>query len=311
MVIETAGVAAKGQNEGVARIHSACHTIANVASPRSATPYADVGGVGLSAVTSRATRARTFTTAQWHTEPANPRRIGAGYGPIVVNPEADVPRRRAISSAALGIGLASGAYALSFGAIAVASGLDVWQTQVLSILMFTGASQFALVGVLGAGGGAVAAVLTAWLLGARNGIYALSMAPVIRVHGVRRLIGAQLTIDESTAMALANPEPPEAARMAFWRTGISIFVLWNIGTLLGALGAAAIGDAATLGLDAAIPAAFVALLWPRLVNRSMWALALAAGAVAIVLTPFLRPGLPVLVAGLVALVAAALIRDPS
>lgn len=227
----------------------------------------------------------------------------------MVIPQPAAGRRRAINSAALGIGVASGAYALSFGAIAVASGLDVWQTQVLSVLMFTGASQFALVGVLGAGGGAVSAVLTAWLLGARNGIYGLSMAPMLRLHGLRRLAGAHLTLDESTAMALANPDPAEASRMAFWRTGISVFVLWNIGTLLGALGAAAIGDPGTFGLDAAIPAAFIAMLWPRLVNRSMWALALAAGAVAIVLTPFLRPGLPVLAAGLVALVAAALMRD--
>lgn len=214
--------------------------------------------------------------------------------------------RRQISSKALGIGLATGAYGLSFGAISVASGLDAWQTQALSLLMFTGGSQFALVGVLGAGGGVVAAVLTAWLLGARNSVYALSLAPVLRVAGPSRLAAAQLTIDESTAMALSHPHEPVAARHAFWSTGIAVFVLWNIGTLVGALGATWIGDPATLGLDAAIPAAFVALLWPRLVDRTMWAVALAGAAVALVLTPVLQPGLPVLAAGLVALVAAAL-----
>ena len=117
--------------------------------------------------------------------------------------------RRRITSGAVGIGLATGAYGLSFGAISVASGLTALQTQTLSLLMFTGGSQFALVGVLGAGGGAVAAILTAWLLGARNGMYALSMAPTLQVTGLRRLAAAELTIDESTAMALAHPDPPD------------------------------------------------------------------------------------------------------
>jgi 4-azaleucine resistance transporter AzlC len=221
-------------------------------------------------------------------------------------PDVPAPARRRITSNALGIGLASGAYALSFGAISVASGLSPWQTMTMSLLMFTGASQFALVGVLGAGGGAVAAVLTALLLGARNGIYALSMAPVLQAPGLRRLAAAQFTIDETTAMALSNPEPPAAARYAFWSTGLSVFVLWNVGTLFGALGAAALGDPGSLGLDAAIPAAFIALLWPRLVDRTMWAVAAVGAAVALVLTPVLRPGLPVLAAALVAVVAAAL-----
>lgn len=211
---------------------------------------------------------------------------------------------RSVHATALSIGVATGAYGLSFGAIAVASGLSAWQAQSLSLLMFTGASQFALVGVLGAGGGAVAAVLTAWLLGARNGLYALSLAPTLRLVGWRRLTGAQLTIDESTATALAHPDNPEMARRAFWTTGLAVYVLWNIGTAAGALGAAALNDPTTLGLDAAIPAGFVALLWPRLVDRTTWAVALAGAAVAIVLTPVLRPGLPVLAAALVALVAA-------
>jgi predicted branched-subunit amino acid permease len=217
------------------------------------------------------------------------------------------PQHRAIRSSALGIGLATGAYALSFGAISVASGLSVLQTQALSIFMFTGASQFALVGVLGAGGGAIAAVLTAWLLGARNGLYALSLAPILQPHGLRRLGAAQLTIDESTAMALAHPEPRAAARHAFYSTGLAVFVLWNIGTAIGAIGAAALSDPAMLGLDAAIPAGFLALLWPRLTSRTMWAVAAAGALVAMVLTPLIRPGLPVLAAGLVALIASWLI----
>ena len=207
----------------------------------------------------------------------------------------------------MGIGIATGAYGLSFGAISVASGVSPLQTQAVSLLMFTGASQFALVGVLGAGGGAVAAVLTAWLLGTRNGLYALSLAPILNVGGVRRLAAAQLTIDESTAMALAHPEPAAAARRAFWSTGLAVYVLWNLGTLVGALGAAVIDDPATLGLDAAIPAGFLALLWPRLVGRTMWAVAIAGAVVALALTPILRPGMPVLAAGIVALAASWLI----
>jgi len=219
------------------------------------------------------------------------------------------PSQRGIHATALSIGLATGAYGLSFGAIAVASGLTAWQAQTLSVLMFTGASQFALVGVLGAGGGLIAAVATAWLLGARNGLYALSLAPTLRLRGWRRLLGAHLTIDESTATALAHPGEPATGRRAFWSTGLAVLVLWNIGTAVGAIGAAALDDPATLGLDAAIPAGFVALLWPRLVDRTAWAVALGGAVVALALTPVLRPGLPVLAAGLVAVAATRLVRS--
>ncbi|HAN72624.1 MAG TPA: branched-chain amino acid ABC transporter permease [Actinobacteria bacterium] len=214
--------------------------------------------------------------------------------------------RRQIHAKAVSIAVATGAYALSFGAISVSTGLDVWQTQALSLLMFTGASQFAFVGIVGAGGGLVAAVLTAWLLGARNSMYAVGLSPILDLRGVRRLIGAQATIDESTAMALAHPEPRESSRYAFWMTGLWIYVLWNLGTLIGALSAEAIGDPSVLGLDAATAAALLALLWPRLKDRQMWAVALAAAGVAVVLTPVLQPGLPVLAAALVALAAGTL-----
>jgi predicted branched-subunit amino acid permease len=203
---------------------------------------------------------------------------------------------------------------LSFGAIASASGLNVWQTATLSLGMFTGASQFALVGVLGAGGGALAAVLTALLLGARNSLYAVSLRPFLReAQGTTtpwwRVLGrAQITIDESTAMAIRYPEGSRQARHAFWTTGVAIFVLWNLGTLVGALGAAALDDPRTLGLDAAVPAGFIALLWPRLRDRSAIALALVSAAVALALVPVLQPGLPVLAAALVAVAAERLTR---
>lgn len=217
-------------------------------------------------------------------------------------------RRRAILRDALGIGIACGAYAVSFGAISVASGLTLLQTQVLSLGMFTGASQFALVGVLGAGGGAVAAIAIALMLGLRNGLYAMSLRQLLGFGWPTRLLAAQGTIDESTAMALAHQSDTDGdapQRWAFWATAVSIFVLWNAGTLIGALGAAALGDPAVLGLDAAIPAGFLALLWPRLRDRRAWAIALAGALVAVILTPVLPPGLPVLAAAGVALVAAA------
>ena len=225
----------------------------------------------------------------------------------MTSPSAAASQRRQIHAKAISIGVATGAYALSFGAISVSTGLDVWQTQAMSLLMFTGASQFAFVGILGAGGGLLAAVLTAWLLGARNSMYAVSLAPRLDLRGLRRLLGAQGTIDESTAMALAHPEPVEDSRYAFWITAAWIYLLWNIGTLIGALGAAALGDPGVLGLDAVTAAALLALLWPRLVGRSMWATALAAAGVAVALTPVLRPGLPVLAAALVAVIASTLL----
>ena len=219
--------------------------------------------------------------------------------------------KRPITSSALGIGLATGAYGLSFGAISVASGLTAIQTQTLSLLMFTGASQFALVGVLGAGGGAIAAVLTAWLLGARNGLYALHIAPTLNLRGLRKPIAAQLTIDESTAMSIAHEPIVDHSRHAFWATGISVYVLWNIGTLLGALGASAIGDPAMLGLEAAIPAGFLALLWPRLRDRTAWAIAAGGATIALVLTPLTRSGVPVLASALIAVLAGYRLRDRS
>jgi predicted branched-subunit amino acid permease len=217
-------------------------------------------------------------------------------------PEPWTQRRAAVVRNALGVGVATGAYGISFGAVSVAAGLSVPATCALSVLLFSGGSQFALVGVLGAGGSAVAGVTTALLLGVRNALYGLRLAPLLAARGVRRLVAAQLTIDESTAMALGQDEP-RAARLAFWSTGLSVFLLWNLATLVGAIGATAFGDPQALGLDAAIPAAFVALLWPRLRGRQPWLVAGAAAVVALALSPVVPAGVPVLVAALTALVA--------
>jgi predicted branched-subunit amino acid permease len=221
-------------------------------------------------------------------------------GPATGGPPDPAELRRARRDA-LGIAVATGAYALSFGAVSVAAGLDVWQTQVLSAVMFTGGSQFALVGILGAGGTAVPAVAAALSLGLRNGLYGMRLARLLQPSGARRLAAAHFVIDETTAMAIVRDDP-RVARYAFWFTGLALCVLWNLGTLAGALAGGAVADPAALGLDAAVPAAFLALLWPRLTGRRERLAALVAAAVALALVPVVPIGVPVLVAGAVALV---------
>lgn len=202
----------------------------------------------------------------------------------------------------LGVVLATSAYGVSFGALAVASGLDVWQTCVLSLVMFTGGSQFAFVGVFAAGGVAAlpSAIASAVLLGVRNIAYGLRMAPVVGGGVLRRASAAHFTIDESTAVAIAQSDP-RLRRVGFWVTGVGIYVGWNITTLVGALVGDVLGDPRAWGLDAAAAAAFLALLWPRLKQRQAIAVGAAAAVVAASLTPFLLPGLPVLLAAVVAI----------
>lgn len=202
-------------------------------------------------------------------------------------------KRRMVLRDALAVGVATGAYGLSFGAVATAAGLSVAQAVASSLLMFTGASQFALVGVLGAGGGPLAAAATATLLGSRNAFYGLRLAGILRVRGARRLLAAQLVIDESSAMAVLR-EDRRSARLAFWATGCAVFALWNLATLIGAVGARTFDDTRDLGLDAAAPAAFVALLAPRLRDRATWPVSAAAAVLALILTPVLPAGVPLL-----------------
>ena len=118
-------------------------------------------------------------------------------------------RRSTVTRNAVSVGLATGLYGISFGALAVTNGFSFLQTQVLSLGLFSGASQFAVVGIMGAGGGVFAAVATSSLLGLRNGFYALSLANLLKLKKYKKIIGAQLTIDESTAMAVANNENEE------------------------------------------------------------------------------------------------------
>jgi len=212
----------------------------------------------------------------------------------------------------LGVGLATGLYGASFGAVAVGSGLSVAQTCVLSLVMFTGASQFALVGVLAGGGTPLASAMAALLLGSRNTLYGLRIGPLLGWRGSRRLAVAQLVIDESTAMSLTRPDR-SLARVGFLTTGLSIFVLWNLFTLVGAVAGEALGDPESYGLDAAVGAAFLGLLWPRLTDPVNRGVALAAAALALALVPVTSPGIPVLAAGGVALLVGSRSRhvDPT
>jgi 4-azaleucine resistance transporter AzlC len=196
---------------------------------------------------------------------------------------------------AAGIGAAVGAFGISFGTLAIAAGLTPAQTIAMSLLVFTGASQLAFIGVLAAGGGALAALIPAVLLAVRNGVYGLSLVPVIQGTRIRRLLKAHLVIDESTAMARAQRSPAGAHR-AFILTGMSVLVLWNAGTIVGVVLGRAIGDPRTLGLDVMFPAAFLALLAPQLSRPHARGVAVGGGLLALACVPFAPAGVPILVA---------------
>lgn len=216
------------------------------------------------------------------------------------------PTRRSVVRNCIGVGIAVGTYGAAFGAASVAAGLSTVQTSLLSLLAFTGGTQFAVVGVIAGGGGAAAALGSGLLLGSRNALYAMRLAPLLQVRGLRRLLAAHGTIDESTAMAIGQREP-DLSRLAFWWTFGSVFTVWNLATVLGAAGASAFGDPARFGLDAVIPAAFLALLAPRLrQGRVERRVALGGAAIAAALIPITPPGVPVLAATAALLLAGSL-----
>ncbi|MDT9694801.1 AzlC family ABC transporter permease [Streptomyces sp. P17] len=199
----------------------------------------------------------------------------------------------------LGVGVAVGLSGFAFGVTSAGSGLTLLQTCALSLLVFTGASQFALVGALAAGGGPVAAAAGAFFLGVRNAFYGLRLSQVLALPRAVRPFAAQWVIDETAAVALAQPTR-RAARIGFVVTGLSLYALWNLTTLAGALGAEAIGDTDAWGLDAAGPAVFLALLAPMLTSTTERAVAGAAVVLGLGLLPVLPAGVPVLVAALAA-----------
>ncbi|MEV5411745.1 AzlC family ABC transporter permease [Thermopolyspora sp. NPDC052614] len=274
--------------------------------------------------------------------------------------------------AGIGVGVAVGCSGVAFGAAAITAGLDVAQACVLSLFAFTGASQFALAGVVGGGGDLVAGTAGALLLGARNGLYGLRLAGPLGVRGLKRFAAAHAVIDETTAVAtaqltdtradhtrdasprgdagpgdgadrahrpgtesrsgheqagleqveredepavedrsrlgdgLADEAVNRRARAGFYATFVSLYIAWNLSTLAGAVGTSQVADPAVLGLDAVGPACFLALLWPRLSAvgaNGVRAVAIGGAAIALVATPLLPPGIPVLLASVAALPA--------
>lgn len=212
----------------------------------------------------------------------------------------------------LSVSLATGLYGISFGAISVAAGLSFWQTVALSALMFTGGSQFAFVGVIAGAGGVGqlanvastggAALGAASLLGVRNWIYGMQNNARLKVRGGKKLLAAHLTIDESTAVASAQSEPEEIRR-GFWVTGVGVWLLWNVFTMVGAVIGGVIGDPATWGLDGAAVAAFCGLLWPRLKSGNAAALAVLCAGITLIAVPAVPAGMPILIAAAVAALA--------
>jgi len=211
------------------------------------------------------------------------------------------PNRKQVDRTALSVAFTVGLYGAAFGAAGVTAGFSILQTCLLSILLFSGASQFAVVGIMGAGGSAVSAIATATLLGFRNALYGLQMAPILKVKGLKRILAAQITIDESTAVATLQENDADRRR-GFYVTGIGVFVFWNLFTFLGALGASAIGDPAVWGLDAAVPAAFCGLVWPRLKNKTHFIVSAVAIAWALLLTPITAAGIPIITTVILAVI---------
>ena len=218
----------------------------------------------------------------------------------------------------MGVAIPVGIYGAAFGAAANTAGLNLLQTMALSLLLFSGATQFAIVGVIASGGAVAAAIITGALLGIRNGFYAVRIAPLLQVRGLRRILAAHITIDESIAVALAHEssdgdgdgdgDGDSATRdkknsdlfKGFWFTGLGVLFFWNLFTFIGALGAGLLEDPARWGLDTAVPAAFLALLWPQLKNNRLRIIALASLLLSLALAPFLSAGLPIIATVLIA-----------
>ena len=211
------------------------------------------------------------------------------------------PKKNQVDRTAFSVAFTVGLYGAAFGAAGVTAGFSILQTCLLSILLFSGASQFAVVGIMGAGGAAISAIATATLLGVRNTIYGLQMAPILKVKGFKRVLAAQITIDESTAVATLQ-DSDEDRKRGFYLTGIGVYVFWNLFTFLGALGASAIGDPSVWGLDAAVPAAFLGLIWPRLKNKIQFLVSGVAIAWALLLTPVTPAGSPIITTVVLAII---------
>lgn len=201
----------------------------------------------------------------------------------------------------LAVAVAAGFVGLSFGAIATAAGVPDWAVAAFSLFVFAGGAQFLAVALVAAGS-PIAAILGGLLLNARHLPFGLAIADILAGGWGRRVVGSHMMVDESIAFALAQPSP-ERRRAAYWFTGVTLFVCWQAGTVAGIAIGGAVGDPAQYGLDAAFPAALLALLVPRLREAAGLRVAVVASVVAVVATFFVPAGLPVLL-GLAGLLAA-------
>ncbi len=198
----------------------------------------------------------------------------------------------------MSVGLAVAPFGVAFGVSCIEAGLTPLHAVAFSTLVFTGSAQFAAVGVLGDGGSAIAAIAAGGLLNLRSLAFGVAMAPALRGPTWWRALVSQLMIDESMAVG-SGPTDPAERRYGYLCGGIAVFVLWNLSTLLGAIVFSSAGDlVTTLGIDATIPAVFLALLWPRLADGRQRVVALSGAMIAIVLVPVAPPGVPILGAGL-------------
>jgi predicted branched-subunit amino acid permease len=195
---------------------------------------------------------------------------------------------------AIAMAVAVGAVGIAFGALAADGGLSLAKALALSGLVYGGSAQLAALGVAVEGGSGGASVAAGLLLSARNVAFGVALAALLPRRLGRRLAASQLVIDQSAAAALAQPRRDRAWR-AFWLTGVWVLALWLAGTAAGWALTGAI-DIETYGIDAAIPALFLALLAPRMRNPAEAATALAGGAIALALVPFTAPGIPILAA---------------
>ena len=223
----------------------------------------------------------------------------------VTDPQAPGPGRRSYLEGvrvAAPIGVAALVFGLSFGVLARAAGMGRVAPVVMSVTTFAGSAQFAAVSILGAGGGLVTAIVAAVLLNLRYGPIGLSAATTFKGPWWRRALSAQLIVDES--WAISQRDDGRLDRYLLVGAGLLLLVCWTIGTAVGAFAGDLVADPGSLGLDAAFPALFLALLWPQVRERSRLLAALGGAAIALALMPFTGPGIPIVAASLACLVGA-------
>jgi 4-azaleucine resistance transporter AzlC len=208
---------------------------------------------------------------------------------------------RALLLAATPIAAAVFVFGMSFGVLAVAARLPAWSVVLMSILVFAGSAQFAAIGVIAAGGSVLTAVFAGALLNLRFVATGIAVAPSLPGGRLLRSLLAQLSIDESYAMSARAGPPGRPDGRTLLVTGTLLYIVWVIGTSTGALLGPVLGDPKRLGLDAAFPAGFVALLWPMLSGRRAVRCAIGGLLAALLLAPFTPPGIPLAGAAVVGL----------